>query len=213
MNKRKKALLLKVERLFAQNGISWNDIKRSAKEIVVFGSASVGLDRPNSDLDLLLVGQGKRFKSQQLDVVWKTKTDVASRRWLESELAGHIAKYGVWLQGEGDWVAGVRMGNRAIVYKRRLIVARAKALESAWRTLTVAYKAKHVIKLRRDLQRLEILIEKKAIPPTLMLDQKWKKIKNPKKEILLIIERRSQFRLLTAYQTNIFEPFWSKISV
>ena len=98
MNNRNQLLLLRAKRLLKQNGILWRELKDTAKEVVVFGSSSVGLNGLNSDLDLLLVGDGKRFKNRQLDVVWKTEQDVAGRRWLESELASHIAKYGIWLK-------------------------------------------------------------------------------------------------------------------
>jgi hypothetical protein len=210
MNKRSQLLLFRAKRLLKQNGVPWHKIKDAAREVVVFGSTSVGLNLPNSDLDLLLVGDGKRFKNRQLDVVWKTDLDVTRRRWLESELAGHIAKYGIWLQGNGDWAKHVHVGNRAVTYKRRLIVARAKALEKAWTTLADAYKIKHVVKLRRDLQRLEMLTTRIAIPPTPILDQHWQKVTNHEREILLILKRCEHFRLLTSCQKKMFAPFWNK---
>ena len=116
MNNNKQLLLKQAKRVLKQNGLSWSEIKGSAQEIVVFGSASVGLKRPTSDLDLLVVGNGRRFKNRQLDIVYKTEQEVKERRWLGSELAGHIAASGsvrrLRLAGRGRAGSGLHRVSR-----------------------------------------------------------------------------------------------------
>src|ERR1700687_3574597 len=81
-------------------------LKRSA-EIVVVGSYAAGLHTTDSDLDVLCVGNGPRLKSRSLDLSWVSEKNICGDAWLGSELAGHIAKYGIWLRGEGHWRAHV----------------------------------------------------------------------------------------------------------
>src|SRR5258708_15438608 len=134
--------------------MSWTALRRRASQIIVFGSTASGAEGNDSDIDLLCVGTGRRFKTAELDIVWKTKTEVCGPKWLASELGNHIARYGVWLSGRDDWSEHARVGLVAIRFKRKLIRARARSLEAAWRGLREGYQQKHVVKIRRDLQRL-----------------------------------------------------------
>ncbi len=199
------------KRLFRQHGLSWRDMTRKAHEVIVFGSASVGADRRDSDLDLLIIGVGKRFKKRDLDIVFKTKRESLSPKWLGSELADHVARYGVWLKGVGRWRRTVLVGNAAVDFKRHLIRSRARALFAAWETLGEPYRIKHVIKLRRDLQRLECLIEGKSIPPTPYLDKEWRALKMPALKILAAETKTANGQILTKKQIELFDRFIRRV--
>ena len=177
-------------------------------QVIVFGSAAIGLRKHDSDFDIFCVGRGKRFKNRELDIVWKGTRDVQSRRWLGSELAVHIANCGVWIHGHDNWSAKTKVSDAAIEYKRRLIFARARALERAWKTIGRAYRLKHVVKLRRDMQRFEFLLRREAVPPTPVLDRIWSKHKSPRGEILRTLKRNSDSRLLTQSHVSLFREFW-----
>ena len=76
----------------------------SSIEVVIFGSMSVGLQRPDSDIDILLVGNDEyRVKDKGLDLIAITRETTRSPTWLESELASHIAEYGNWILGTSSW--------------------------------------------------------------------------------------------------------------
>src|SRR5258708_3653633 len=71
-----------------------------ASEVIVFGSMSAGLDRPDSDLDVLCIGDlDYKLKSKQLDLLAVSSATRQSEAWLQSELATHVVKYGVWIKG------------------------------------------------------------------------------------------------------------------
>src|SRR5436190_23090781 len=84
-------------------GLSWLDLQAQASQIILFGSYALSLETEASDLDLLCVGRGKRFKSATLHVIWVSEERTTSDDWLGSELATHICAYGKWLKGENTW--------------------------------------------------------------------------------------------------------------
>src|SRR6266851_2503778 len=58
----------------------------------------------DSDLDLLIVTpQKRRLFAAGLDCVLIAPEEIDSSFWLGSELASHIAKYGNWIKGPGEW--------------------------------------------------------------------------------------------------------------
>ena len=58
-----------------------------ASEVVVFGSMSVGIDRPDSDIDVLCIGGGDRkLKTKKLDLIIVPAETPDSPLWLQSEL-------------------------------------------------------------------------------------------------------------------------------
>jgi hypothetical protein len=199
-------LLRRTKRLLYQHGLPWERVLSACTEVVVFGS-SVQKER-TGDLDLFLVGFGRRAKTRKLDLVWKTPAQIKSRRWLESELANHIAAYGIWLAGTSTWVNSVRISAKTVRSKRQLIVARANALERAWPTLNAAYRLKHVVKLRRDLQRLHMLSKGKPVPPSPKLDSKWRLLKDRPRAILSLAH---DGRLLTSRQKALFSKYWKVV--
>lgn len=140
----------------------------------VFGSRAVGLERPDSDIDILCIGAFDfKLKTDSLDLI---VTPVAATRrspWLESELASHILEYGTWLKGSSRWGAQVCIGQGAIDEKRRRIGAFMKSLPDSWLKLDEVFRVKYSVKLRRETQRLLLLERGAPVPATWILDNSW----------------------------------------
>src|ERR1035438_4380709 len=59
-----------------------------ACEVVVFGSMAVGLERPDSDIDILCIGAlDFKLKTNRLDLIAIPVAATRHSPWLESELA------------------------------------------------------------------------------------------------------------------------------
>ena len=145
-----------------------------ASEIIVFGSVSAGLARPDSDIDVLCIAdRGYKLKSQLLDLIVEPSNVTASQSWLNGELASHVAKYGTWLKGAPDWKTHVHIGQTAADAKARRVCAFMRALENSWSRLEECFRVKYSLKLRRETQRLVLLERGVAIPPTRVLDEAW----------------------------------------
>ena len=155
------------------NGPRWDDVVATATEIVLFGSRAVGWATEQSDWDLLCVGEGQRIYTKQLDLIWISDAQVKSLPWLGSELAGHIAAFGVWLAGTDSWSHLVAVSDAAIRRKRTDIERRLSSLSAVWHGFGHAYRERHLGLIRRQVQRLEALTIGVAIPPNPMLDESW----------------------------------------
>src|SRR4051812_36427132 len=83
-------------------------------EIVVFGSRAVGVESPNSDLDVLAVGGVDRFRTCGLHVIPVGVERSKTPEWRDSELATHVAAYGVWISGSDGWRNDARIGALAV---------------------------------------------------------------------------------------------------
>jgi len=146
-----------------------------SSELVVFGSSACGLRTADSDIDVLCVNEsGEHIRNSQIDLLCISETQLYSQEWLASELAGHIAAYGVWIKGENGWRDRVRFDQSALSRKRRRVSAYAVALGANWMKLSEPFKWKYSIKLRREIQRKLLLEQGIPIPPTLILDEKWR---------------------------------------
>ena len=144
---------------------------RDAIEVVVFGSVAVELDRPDSDIDVLVVGTcDSKLKTKRLDLITMTSEAVAKRQWRESELASHVNQYGVWIAGVQQWGGPVCVGQRSIEEKRLRVAAFLRRLPEVWRQLDPDYRIKYSLKVRRELQRLLLLESGVAVPATRVLD-------------------------------------------
>jgi predicted nucleotidyltransferase len=155
--------------------LNWSDLSKQAIEIVVFGSRAVGMNRRASDLDVLVVGKGaRRMKRRGLDLICISTVDLALPSWLDSELAGHISKYGVWLKGVGDWRDKARVGKEAAKQKERRLVSLVRSVKHSWSQLHPAFQFKYCLSIRRELQRLLLLRTAIPIPPTPVLDAEWR---------------------------------------
>jgi len=162
-----------VKSALRRNDIDWNDLKRCCDQIILFGSSTLTSFRSPSDIDLLCVGEGARLKRREVDLVWISMPAIRSQAWLGSELANHVARFGIWLHGSDDWSHRVFVSARAINRKHRSIIARRRGLERLWRTLRSEYREKHLLKLRRDIQRLWMLNASTPVEPAPLLDRRW----------------------------------------
>lgn len=198
---------IEVARLaLAAEGISWSSLILTADQIVLFGSTAMGLEEKDSDIDLLCVGAGRRTKSRTLDIKWVSREKLFSDRWLCSELATHIAAFGVWLYGTDDWSEKARVTEETVVWKRRLLTGRSKMMASSWRLLDKSYRLKHAVKLRRDLQRLEILKARHPVVPTPLLDFLWRDVLDKRARIGGIVEDDPIRDVLCPKTLACFEP-------
>ncbi|HEY1204443.1 MAG: nucleotidyltransferase domain-containing protein [Bryobacteraceae bacterium] len=156
--------------IVAGAGQNWNRLLDEAAEVVVFGSTAAGVAGPHSDVDILVVGAARPRKTRELDVVVETPETIRTPDWLGSELAGHIAAYGVWLKGDSLWVPHVRIGELALDRKRARIQRLIAAAQRHWPRLDSDFRRRSLATIRRELQR-ELLLERSIpIPPTPELD-------------------------------------------
>ena len=165
-----------VAKLVEQAGLDWSSLLASASEVVVFGSRAAGVELEDSDLDLLVVGAEMRFprplKSAGIDLVYQSEAEIVSEQWLCSELAGHIAVYGQWLHGSGEWreaaVRGLRSGLAAEA--KHLRIGRLSAsVERHWERLSPGLRTCNLLTLERERLRLGFLKRGVAVPPTRLL--------------------------------------------
>ena len=180
---------------------------KSAGEIVVFGSYSAGLNTEDSDVDVLCVGNGLRVKSRSLDLSWISKKKLSEDAWLGSELAGHIAKYGIWLRGTGDWRATVFGGTHAIDRKRNRIISLSRTVNHFWDRLHPMFQDQYDVTIRRELQRLALLQTCVPIPPTKVLDDEWCRKRSRK-----LLELRSSIKELRVYEGQCNVPMILRLS-
>jgi nucleotidyltransferase-like protein len=154
-------------------GLPWAVLARRAQEIVLFGSRSQGVAGPDSDWDLLCVGEGSTSRVGSVHLVWVPSTEMFTRKWLGSELAGHIAAYGVWLVGTSHWQNQVFVSATALAHKQRIVKARLAALDRYQHDLAPARRAYYGLRIRRDVQRLMILRAGRPVPASPLLDRAW----------------------------------------
>jgi hypothetical protein len=163
-------------------------VMKECDEVVLFGSRSSMVHRSNSDWDILCIarkppaiwsrGLGHRLRvnlgGTRLDLIWISTDVLRATTWLGSELASHIATYGSWLTGSGDWRTKTAVSDRALAAKRRRVEVRVEFQRQYGSSLLRPYLTKHLTLLRRDIQRLYCLENKIAIPTTPHLDGQWR---------------------------------------
>jgi hypothetical protein len=156
-------------------GLSWAAIEPGASEIVLFGSRATGVFDVHSDWDLLLVTEclSLTVHSAEIDLLCASPAHVMSHDWLQSELASHIAVYGRWLLGRGEWRRYARVSPSTADRKRAAIQSQLAQLRRFWPELLPGAQARHIRRLRREVQRLQLLREQEPIPPTHQLDRAW----------------------------------------
>src|SRR2546423_604561 len=89
----------KVQKALKAAGLSWRKLASTAEQIILFGSCVAGCDSPRSDVDLLCVGQGEEKRRHGLHLIWIDPDVFNAPDWLQTELGGHVSKYGLWLKG------------------------------------------------------------------------------------------------------------------
>jgi hypothetical protein len=145
-----------------------------ASEIVIFGSMSAGLDRPDSDIDVLCIGgRAYKLKTEMLDLIVVPTEATKNPAWLGGELASHVGEYGIWIKGCPEWKTHVHIGSGAIERKRRRISSFLRTLPSSWQGLQECFRLKYSVKLTREAQRLILLEQGVPVPPTRILDSSW----------------------------------------
>ena len=154
-------------------GISWSELESQATHIVIFGSFALSGATASSDLDILCVGKGKRIRSPELHLIWISPQRTTSREWLTSELATHVATYGKWIKGENTWALFKTPSEHALSRKKQRIYQRTLALFRHWNDLGSHYQYRHLLNLRRDLQRYALMKAGQAPIPKTFLDAFW----------------------------------------
>jgi hypothetical protein len=176
-----------VETLGRRLGAGWSSAWRyvdRAPEMIVFGSMSVGLDRRDSDIDVLCVGENDyKLKTDGVDLIVISARTADSRAWLGSELAVHVARYGTWIRGVSSWRQDVHLSSRTIEAKEHRVRAFMKYLPAAWSELEECFRVKYATKVRRETQRLILIEQGVPVPPTAILDRFWSTIPRSPDEV------------------------------
>ncbi|WP_390905465.1 nucleotidyltransferase domain-containing protein [Occallatibacter riparius] len=145
---------------------------RSSSQIVIFGSYASGVQTRHSDMDVFCVGEPKtHFKTPTIEVLILPEYDVYSDLWLGSELANHISHYGVPLGPRPHWFDLANISHEAVERKERRIDAYVRSLERHWDELSFQARSRYEIKIRRELQRLQLLQKGEPVMPTPILDR------------------------------------------
>ena len=169
-------------------GISWTDLVKSADQIVIFGSRSVGLGTEESDWDILCVGSCESKRLKTVELICITPSQLETDEWLGSEFAGHIGEYGQWLKGKDNWSHRTYISKESIEKKEGRIRRLINASENEWPNFPMAYRKKYLDRIRRDLQRFDMLTKGESIPPNPILDDIWKN-GDQKEEFLRLAEK------------------------
>lgn len=168
--------------------MAWSALECRASQIVLFGSRAAGVARIDSDWDLLCIGDGRSVYNDKIDLVWISAMQLATDRWLGSELASHVAVYGQWLVGKDSWSHRVSIAPETIRHKCQSILLQLFQLRRLWSNIVPGWRAKHLRRLRRDVQRLHYLIAKRAVPPTRILDDLWNQSGMPLEELEFLLK-------------------------
>ena len=155
----------------AAAGQDWHRLLDDASEVAVFGSTAASMDGPFSDVDILVTGRVRSRKTRTLDLIVHPQDKLWTPEWLGSELAGHIAAYGVWLKGTPLWVREAKVGEIALDRKLARIQRLLAATQRHWLRLDVDFRRQSLTSIRRELQRASLLERGIAIPPTPELDR------------------------------------------
>ena len=159
-------LPLGLDSALASVGWTWQQIQAEASEIILFGSQAAETQSANSDWDVLCIGTGHRQKSPLMDLIWVSQERVESAAWLETELAGHIAKYGKCLCGAFTWQELVCPSDRATSKKSKRVSSRINTLYTVWHKLAPVFRTKHLRLTTADVLRMSLLSQFLQVPPT-----------------------------------------------
>ena len=177
------AMRAKIDAALRPLGLTCDAIEQTASQVVLFGSRAAGVADENSDWDLLVVGEGRSIHARQVDLIRIPPAAVQSARWLGSELAAHVATYGRWLFGPDEWRARARVSPEAVTQKRDSVEFQLGELGRLWPFLLPAARARHLTRLRREVQRLEVMRGGHAVPPGRYLDLAWKQCSFPREDL------------------------------
>jgi hypothetical protein len=152
----------------------------------LFGSRAAGCARRDSDWDLLVLTSSSvthdRHKYGDVDVIYVALGDLEN--WAASELAAHVAGYGLRL----DPGAAIEINAKpalAAVRKKALVASRSQLLDRIWVALRPAQLRCELLRLRRNAHRGWLLAKGSGVPPTALLDNAWSMASNPKRASIL----------------------------
>lgn len=137
-----------------------------AHELVIFGSVARGVDGPTSDLDVLAIGAATRARSRSVDFVAISRERISERWWLGSELAGHVARYGIWLRGTPSWRESAFVSDWSIRKKSARILALLSELYVRRHILSSLHITRYAERVVLELARLELLQRRAFITAT-----------------------------------------------
>lgn len=180
-------------------GVTWPSTKQIEKaglkdvldasiggQLILCGSRVVpGLAREDADWDLLIVSDNVEpektkgpvglIEREGFDVMIARTEQICDPMWLGTELASHVAAWGVWLRGElyDNWRHRAYVSNASVDFKMRLVERKTMALVDGWRRLNEHFHAKRSLELRRQILRMGLLRQRSPVPPTPILDRMW----------------------------------------
>jgi predicted nucleotidyltransferase len=123
MNKRVSEILRSVKSFPGFNS-KYNFLFGKSEQVVIFGSYASGVQRSQSDIDILFVTDEKGYKSKYLDFVCIEPKRIKLRTWLGTELANHVAQYGLWVKGDDSWRKDAVISKEALDRKKLMILHR-----------------------------------------------------------------------------------------
>ncbi len=135
-----------------------------AEEVILIGSGTTGKLGPDSDIDILFIGKGPRFKKLGVDFIWVAPERTRSNSWLGSEMAVHAASFGKWAKGNGAWKIKIYYGETALRFKSERILVRLVKLYNLRNKVTSTQLTNLLLRSLLDIQRL-ILLKQQAPPP------------------------------------------------
>lgn len=159
-------ILKKITEKFPSFQEVFDRYEKNSIEIVLFGSYAYGCEHFESDIDILFVGNKKRQNSKYFDFICIKPERLESKTWLSSELAIHIAKYGIWLKGEGLWRNQVFFSQAALTRKKQRIFERLMHIYLQKEKLSLSKRKFFIQKIILNTIRLDNLEKKLPNPPT-----------------------------------------------
>jgi predicted nucleotidyltransferase len=166
MENKVKNIIEKAERMFKDFHKEFFDSYEKSSQVVIFGSFACGCENSRSDIDILFVGEGKKRGYKGLDFIWFKPQRISSKSWLGSELATHIAAYGIWAKGDNHWRDLVFFSKAAIKRKKERIYNRLLHILLKKDELSMSSKYELTQKVLLNCHRLKMLYDKVPIPPT-----------------------------------------------
>ncbi len=167
-----------MKRAAARDGVNWRRHFDHAEQVIVFGSHAIGVQTPKSDIDLLCIGRGRSCATRLLQILWLSPSRFNEHVRRGSELACHVAAFGVWVKGRRRLPLHIVPSADTIARRQKKIAARCSALSDNWSALAPTFRSKHLCKVRRDLQRLQLLRQGEPNLPAPVLDRQWLAIRN-----------------------------------
>jgi len=174
-------------------GLTFEGLAQAASQIILFGSRAAGMARETSDWDLLCIGSGRPVRSRAADIVWVRPEILDTQRWLGCELASHVAAYGRWLRGPDDWRCRARISPAAIERKIAAVRIQSGELQRLWPCLLIPARERHARRLRREVQRVNLMRAGTAVPPARRLDELWAASPFPRADLEFIADAIRSF--------------------